>query len=127
MAYSIVRVEGASRMRSTLRRAGVRASQMAAVNRAAAGVVVGAGRSSAPRRSGRLAASVRTAGTTASTAVVSAGRKSVPYAAPIHWGWAARNIEAQPWLSLAAQASEPRWITEYYDHMDRLVQSVEGA
>lgn len=100
---------------------------MTAVNRAAAGVVASAARGTAPRRTGRLAGSIRTAGTTASRAVISAGRASVPYAAPIHWGWPARNIPEQPWLSLTAQATEPRWITEYYDHMDSLVNSVHGA
>lgn len=121
------RVEGARRLRSTLRQAGVRASQMRAVNKAAADIVVGAGRISAPRRTGRLAASVRNAGSTPSTAIISAGRASVPYGGPIHWGWPARRIPAQPWLSLAAQATEPRWITEYHDHMDQLIRSVEGA
>ena len=124
---AVMYVQGARQLRASLRRSQVRASQMTAVNRAAASVVVGAARGPAPRRTGRLAASVRTAGTTPTRAVISAGRASVPYAAPIHWGWPARDIPAQPWLSLAAQATEPRWITEYYDHMESLIASVRGA
>lgn len=46
----------------------------------------------APKRSGRLAGDIR-GNRARSKAVVTAGRVSVPYAGPINYGWARRNIE----------------------------------
>lgn len=120
-------VEGAARLRTTLRRAGVTSAQLREPNRAAGRIVATAGRSSAPRRTGRLAATVRAAGSTPRVAVVTAGRRSVPYGGVIHWGWPARNIPSQPWLSDAARATEPVWIREYDDHVRGLINSVRGA
>lgn len=123
-----VRIEGARTLRRTLRHAGVSAKDMRAANRAAGRIVADAAKGTAPKRSGRLARSVRPAGSTPSYAVVSAGTNGrVPYAGPIHWGWPARNIPAQPWLSDTARATEPVWITEYINHMRRLAESVRGA
>lgn len=122
-----VRVEGAATLRRTLRRAGVNTRDLRAANRAAGRIVATAARGAAPRKTGRLARTVRPAGSTATRAVVTAGRTNVPYAGPIHWGWPARHITAQPWLSDTARATEPRWITEYQDHMRRLIESVRGA
>ena len=48
-------------------------------------------------RASRLAKGVR----------VSVGRATVPYAGAIHWGWPARNISAQPFLTDAAKQTEP--------------------
>ena len=127
--YSGVKIDGARRLRSTLRRAGVDMKEMRATHLAAAGVIVGAAQARVPRRSGNLAATVR-AGATKAAAVARAGnnrRTGVPYANPIHWGWHRRNIAPNPFLSLAAQDSEPKWFAVYADGVDKIIATIEGA
>lgn len=120
-----VRIEGAARLRRTLRQAGVDVKRLTAINRQAASIVADAATPTAPRRTGRLAASVR-AGATTRAGVVRAGRSVVPYAGPIHWGWPARGIQPQPWIQQAAQATEDQWVSEYMDHVDAVLREVRG-
>lgn len=120
-----VRVEGARRLRSTLRAAGASLTDLKDANRRAAGIAAGASRPLAPVRSGRLAASVRSSGTV-SAGIIRAGRKSVPYAAPIHWGWPSRGIKATPFLTLGAQTSEPVWLPLYEAEMHTAIARVKG-
>lgn len=83
-----------------------------------------AGRSRAPRGpSGRLAESVR-AGGTQRTGVVMAGRKAVPYAGPIHFGWPARNIPANPFLTDALDAKAEDTADLYTELLDAFLDSV---
>jgi hypothetical protein len=63
----------------------------------------------APVRTGRLAADVR-GNRAKSKAVVIAGRASVPYAGPINYGWAARNIAPSGFLQKADVVMQPRAI-----------------
>lgn len=77
----------------------------------------------APRRSGRLAASIRPQGTQREGRVA-AGRASVPYAGPIHWGWKARNIEPQPFLTDALEAEQNTILDIYLVETDRLIDRV---
>lgn len=67
----------------------------------------------APVRSGKLAASVRSSGQVGA-GVIRAGKASVPYAGPIHWGWPARNIKANPFLVTAAERRTPQ-VVEIYE------------
>jgi hypothetical protein len=71
--------------------------ELKAANRTIADDVTVTARTLAPKRSGRLAGSVRP-GATARTGIVRAGSRSVPWAGPIHFGWARRNIEPDPFL-----------------------------
>ena len=57
---------------------------------------------------------------------MSAGGASLPYAGPIHWGWPARRIEAQPFIADAAQATEPIWIPAYEADVQAAVDLVNG-
>lgn len=116
-------VRGARKLRRTLKRAGRDVTELRGVHSGVAGVVAGA--ASPPRRSGTLAGTVRAAGTT-TAAIVRAGFARVPYAGPIHWGWPARNIAAQPFLSDAATSSEGIWIKLYEREVDRIINQVEG-
>lgn len=84
--------------------------------------VIGAAGPGAPRRSGRLAGSLR-GGQAARQSIVRAGGASVPYAGPIHWGWPARGIRANPWIAAAAQASEPVWLAQYEQALRALVEN----
>lgn len=60
-----------------------------------------------PRRSGRLAADVR-GNRAQSKAVVTAGRASVPYAGPINYGWARRNIEPAGFMQAGDAETAPK-------------------
>lgn len=130
MVYSGVQIEGMRSLRSTLRKAGDDLTELKGVNAAAAGIAAGRAQSWAPVRSGALAASVRSSGTkTAGIVRTGNNRKSasgVPYAGPIHWGWPARNIKANPFLSYSAQATEPAWIKLYTDYLDKTVGKIKG-
>ncbi|GAA0898703.1 hypothetical protein GCM10009551_107070 [Nocardiopsis tropica] len=66
-------------------------------------------------------------GATQRAGVVRAGRASVPYAGPIHWGWEARGIRAQPFLSDAARSSEAAWLQVYDAHIDRIIDNIRGV
>ena len=59
--------------------------------------------------------------------IIRAGSKRAPYAAPIHWGWARRNIRGAFFLSDGAQSSEGRWIRVYEDHLEQLISKIEGT
>ena len=56
-----------------------------------------------------------------------AGRAAVPYAGPIHWGWKARNIRAQPWIAETATSTQPVWMRMYEQGIKREMDKVRGA
>ena len=123
MAY--VEIEGGRRLRSTLKKAGVDMKKMTAINRRAASVVAAAAGPAAPQLTGLLSASVRP-GATQRAGIVRAGKKAIPYAGPIHWGWPARGIRAQPFISDAAVATEESWVPLYEKHMRDIIKEVKG-
>lgn len=116
-----VRVHGARELRAALKRAGLALEDLKEANQRVAVAVATAAASRAPRRSGLLA--YRTKGNRAAgKATVSV--PGVPYAAPIHWGWPARGIEAQPFIAAAAQDTEPAWIGVYQSEIDKILDRV---
>lgn len=121
-----VQVEGLRQLRAQLRRAGADLGDLKRANAAAAQLVVDAAAPFAPTRTGRLRASPR-ASKAAGRARVLAGGAAVPYAGPIHWGWPARGIAPQPWISDAAQRTEPLWLDVYLRDIDRIIDGVRGA
>lgn len=130
MAYQGLKIEGARQLRRTLREAGSDLTDLKAANAQAASIVSSRAKSWAPTRTGRLQSSVRSSGTK-TAGIVRAGnnRKSksgVPYAAPIHWGWKARNIKANPFLSYSAQATESTWIRLYEQLVNKALSKVKG-
>lgn len=130
MVYAGLQVEGGRNLRRTLRQAGSDLQELKSANAAAAGIVAGRASSWAPVLTGRLAATVRSSGTK-TAGIVRAGnnRKSasgVPYAAPIHWGWRARNIAPNPFLSYSAQATEPTWLGLYERLVNKALDQVKG-
>lgn len=130
MAYQGLKIEGARQLRRTLREAGSDLTDLKAANAQAASIVSSRAKSWAPTRTGRLQSSVRSSGTK-TAGIVRAGnnRKSksgVPYAAPIHWGWKARNIRANPFLSYSAQATEANWIRLYEQMVNKALSKIKG-
>lgn len=121
-----LQVVGGRELRRAFDRAGVDVQDLKDAHRAVAELVKDAADPRTPRRTGRLANSTRAAGTK-SAAIVRAGGARVPYANPIHWGWPARHIAAQPWVSEAAEDTEPRWADEYMAALDAVIQAIEGA
>lgn len=121
-----MQVEGARKLRASLKAAGVSIQDLKDVNAAVADTVHRAAEPHAPRRSGRLAQSERPAGTQAA-AIVRAGRASVPYAGPVHWGWPDRNIPANPWIWEAANSTEAQWSAQYMQAIETIISHVQGA
>lgn len=119
-----LRVDGARRLRSTLKAAGGDLDDLKAAHLDAAQVVVAA--VLAPRRTGRLAGTIR-AGATRRAAVVRAGTARVPYAGPIHWGWGRRHIRSNPFLTSAAQRTEAVWVGKYSDQLDTILTTIRGT
>lgn len=74
----------------------------------------------APRRSGRLAGDVR-GNRARSKAVVTAGRVSVPYAGPINFGWAARNIEPSGFMQKADKQLQPYALRALERHINNSI------
>lgn len=120
-----VTVEGLAALTRTMRKAGEDLTDLKDANARAAAIVASAAAGMAPRRTGRLAASIRGTRAAARARVV-AGRVSVPYAAPIHWGWPARHIKANPFLSDAARATEPQWLPQYLKDVEAALDNVKG-
>lgn len=121
-----VRIEGLDELARTMKRAGVDVDELKDAHWRAAQIVAARAAQTAPRRSGKLAGSVRAA-RQVKRARVQAGRASVPYAAPIHWGWPTHNIDANPFMSKAAQATEPEWVAAYLDDVQKALDKVKGV
>lgn len=122
-----VRVEGAAQLRRTLKDASSDlVKEMAGTHRQVSALVVAQARPGAPHRTGALAASLRPGGTQ-TKAVVRAGGAAVPYAGPIHWGWAARNIPANPFVVRVVDDSEAAITATYLTRVDEILGHVKGA
>jgi HK97 gp10 family phage protein len=74
-----------------------------------------------PVRTGQLASTLRASGTQKS-ARVRAGTKRVPYAAPIHFGWPARNISPQPFLYDALDKRRNEVVDIYEKRLSALIR-----
>ena len=118
-----VQIKGLTKLRTTMRKAGANMDDMKAANQAVERVVVSRAQAIAPRRSGDLAGSLKTP-RTAGKAVV---RSNLIYAGVIHWGWAKRNIRAQPFLTRAADETRDQWLETYTEAVQKLANSVQGA
>jgi hypothetical protein len=125
-APPMVALVGGRNMRKTLKAAGADLKDLSPAYRAASAIVVNVARPQTPHRTGALAKTVRGGGTQAS-ATIRAGSKAVPYGPPIHWGWPTRGIAAQPWLSEAAQSSEPVWVEEFEQLMHDAIAQIRGV
>jgi len=126
MPSATVIVEGAEHLAATLRAAGIAMADMPDENRSTAATISRAALSRVPRRSGALAASIR-ADTAKGEAIVYAGSYSVPYAGVINFGWPARNISAQPFLTDALTSTESQWLKDYERGIQHICDSVRGA
>lgn len=135
-----VKVRGAKELRRTLKKAGVDVKQLKEINRSAAQIVAVAATAAAPvggpyrstgrgrrRKPGKLKASVRPSATQRAAVIKGGFAGRVPYAGVIHYGWPKRNIRPQPFISNAAEATEPTWTKEYERKVREVINSVHGA
>lgn len=120
-----IRAVGLRQFRRDLKRMGGNMADLKSAAAAAGEIVAAEARRRAPKRSGRLAASVRTAKAAGGVAVRVGGARA-PYAGPIHWGWPARKIQSQPFVTDAAHATEPLWLAVYTEALNRAVDRVAG-
>ena len=118
-----VTVDGDEVLAATLRTAGRQLSDWAQVNAAAAARVAQDAARRAPKRTGRLAGSI------GATSDKSGGQvtASVVYAKVQEYGWAARNIRAQPYLRPALEDDRDAIVAMYNDRMRDVVSQVKGA
>jgi hypothetical protein len=121
-----LQVVGARTLRASLKQAGLDVQDLKDAHKAVAELVRRESQPRAPRRTGRLAASERASGTQ-SAAIVRAGSARLPYGPPIHWGWEAHHIAAQPWIYETAQATEPTWAGTYLHALETIINHIEGA
>ena len=120
-----VEIEGLNRLITTARKAGADLSDLKEAHRHAAEYVVPVAVPMTPTYTGELKGTIRTSATTRA-GTIKAGSRAVPYANIVQWGDPHRNIKAQPWLTTAAQISEPLWITAYETEMLTAISRVKG-
>lgn len=119
-----VEVKGDRQLRKALKRVEGNVSELREVHRSAGEVVEGEARTLVPVESGLLRdtirLSIRLAGRASGTTVM-AGKSMVPYAGPIHFGWAARNIEPQPFLYDALDRRRDDVLDRYQRGVDSVI------
>lgn len=121
-----VEVQGLTRLRVTMRAAGADMNDLKDANTRAAAMVAQWAAVRAPRRTGRLGSSVRPS-RRVGAARITAGSASVPYAGPIHWGWPARHIAPQPWISQSAVETQPAWLPIYQKDIQHILDTIRGV
>lgn len=118
-------IEGAGRLATTLATVSAKLEDFTKPGTRAARIAASRARSIAPKRTGALAGTIRATGSKR-VGRIEAGA-GLRYARPVHWGAPARNQRARPFLSLAAQGSEPTWIRAYEDHVDESLTHAKGT
>lgn len=114
-----VEVTGLRAALRDMERMGVEAEELRELMTSIAELVADA--ANPPRKSGSLAGTIRP-GRVKTRAVIRAGRASVPYAGPIHYGWAARNITPQPFLTDALASRQAAILAELDAGLQRLIE-----
>lgn len=120
-----IEVEGLADFQRTVRRLKDKELNTALrkANKTAAEVVVDDAKRGGhiPRRTGRLAASVKAVSDLKNATI----RSRLPYAGPIHYGWARRNIKAQPFLSVGVRKKRDEIRRVYADGITDAMQVLE--
>ncbi len=127
MAGGSVDVRGFQKLRKSLRAAGDDLSDLRETNRQVAAIAAEGARSEVPVRSGRLKANIRSSGTKTAAIVRAGNNSNLKYAGPVHWGWKARHITAQPFASKGAQRTEPAWQVLYQEAIDASLDKIKGV
>lgn len=124
MTTTPLTVEGDERLAATARHAADELRDMDTANRAVGEIVRARAASDAPRVSGRLAGSVVVASVSSTEVVIAA---TEVYAPPINYGWSARNIVAQPFMTNALNETQSAAIDIYGRRVNDAVSHIKGA
>lgn len=116
-------ITGTDRIASTMRKAGRELGDLTPVNQTVADIVARLARARAPRVTGALANATQAAATKKGAGI----ENVLPYFGPIHYGWPARNIEAQPYVDEAVAESRSQWFAVYEKAAADAAASVKGA
>tara|TARA_R110000744_G_scaffold78022_1_gene154007 strand:- start:989 stop:1402 length:414 start_codon:yes stop_codon:yes gene_type:complete len=121
-----IEVEGIRSLQKQLRTLDDKAlkAELRKVNKDAATIVADEAKNLVPVRSGRLKASIGARGGQRDASVKAGSEARVPYAGPIHFGWAARNIRPQPFLYDALGKKWKEVYGAYEKNMANLVKKV---
>jgi hypothetical protein len=115
--------------RRTIKRAGGDMQDFTNLNRDVGSIVAHRAQPSTPVGPGirgHISRTVRSSGTRTAAIVRAGNNTSFRYANPIHWGWHRRNIRPNPWISRAAQATEPQWRSVILTGIDRILHKIKG-
>ena len=142
----VLQIEGARELRRQMRNAELDLADLKDLHRRIGEIIWRAAkpktptgsRPHPPARRRKLAQTLRYYPTRTSVRVI-AGSKLVPYAKAIHWG---RKVfpsirssyphkppaafAGRPWISEAAQATEPQWIALYEREIDKILDQIKG-
>lgn len=127
MVKASIEIDGAKELRRQMKRAGREDLKIAlrTAHRNIAKDIAGDAARRAPHKSGKLANSIRGLGTY-TNARIAGGTARVPYAGPIHWGWPARNIAPNTFVSdaVADRMDEARaFYEDAIEHISKQLHS----
>lgn len=116
-------VRGGDELARTMHAAALELDDLSAVNDRVGALVLARARPRVPVRSGRLVGSLRAVPDPGAVTMGS----SLVYAGPIHNGWPAHHIAANPFLSDATRASQSQLVGLYTAELEDVVAGVKGA
>lgn len=120
-----VKVEGAKRLRKTMKAAGADMKDLSRLNKEAANIVLPVAKALAPvgdPKGGSIRNTIR-AGATQKAGIIRAGNAKMPYAGMLHYGTPGgftdvlgrpNALKPQPWVAMAAKQTEPVWVDNYF-------------
>jgi hypothetical protein len=118
-----IQVTGVREAARDLERLGVRVEDLRAAFGRISSEALPVYRGFTPVRTGRLRGDYRPA-RTKNRAVLYVGRTSVPYAGPINYGWAARNIEPANFVARGDEVMGPRAVDAIEAELNYLITTV---
>lgn len=123
-----IEVEGARELKRIIRKLNKQElrDEMKEANFNAASIIADEAADRAPKRTGRLANSIRANKAVAYGAVKAGSAARVPYAGPIHYGWPARGIRAQPFINEAIEARLGEARKGYEEAVRKLAKKLES-
>src|SRR4029077_13956956 len=113
-----IEVQGLNKLTRALKKAGVEIKDLKDANQRVGNVVVQASGPITPHRTGALASSLRVA-QRQSGVIVRAGGGRIRYAKYVEYG--TRKMGARSYLVKGAQDSQPRWMTEYENELQKVM------
>jgi hypothetical protein len=114
-----VSIEGGDQLARSLKKVADELEQLDQEADAVGKLILAAAKARAPVRTGNLVASGSSRGSSVTF--------SAPYAPPIHWGWAMRGIEPNPFAWAGAERTEPAWLAVYSNMIQDDLDRVKGA